>query len=236
MKNVLITGSNRGIGFGLVLHYLQRNDWRIFATCRSPEKATDLKQLAERCPERLTILELDLADEDAILFTAKAVGRQVDRLDVLINNASTRFSGERESFGAIDAREMRHVLNVNAVAPLMLAQACTELLKASDNARIINVTTGSLAKMYKRFPHNYIISKAALNTVTRLLAVDLEEDNVITIAMYPGWVQTEMGTMGGGNPPLTSDESASGIVQVVDGLAQEDNGKFYQWDGKEHPW
>jgi len=160
----------------------------------------------------------------------------VDRLDVLIYNASTRFSDQKELFGFIFAHEMRYVINVNTIAPLMLAQACAKLLKSNTNGRIINVTTGLLAKMYKRFPHNYIVSKAVLNAITRLLSVNLEEDHIITIAMYPSWVQTEMGIMGGGNPPLTPDKSASGNVQVVDELAKEDNGKFHQWHVKKHSW
>jgi NAD(P)-dependent dehydrogenase (short-subunit alcohol dehydrogenase family) len=236
MNQVLITGSNRGIGFGLVLQYLKRGDWHVFAACRDPDQAVDLKKLSKHYSDKLTFLAIDLADEESIISNIEALGKQTDNLDVLINNASTRYASNKELFGAIQANELRYVLNVNVVAPLLLAQGCADLLRASQNGRIVNVTTGSLARMYKSFPHNYIISKAALNAITQLLAVDLEEDNIISIAMYPGWVQTEMGTMGGGNPPLTPDESAQGITQVVDGLSMEDNGKFYQWDGKEHPW
>jgi len=75
MNNILITGSNRGIGHGLIFQYLQRSNWRIFATCHNPGKAIYLKQLAKRYTERLTILELDLADEDAILSTVGAVSQ-----------------------------------------------------------------------------------------------------------------------------------------------------------------
>lgn len=56
---------------------------------------------------------------------------------------------------------------------------------------------------------------------------------VTIIAMHPGWVRTDMG---GPNAHLSPKESAAGILTVTDRLRPEDNGKFFTWEGIEHPW
>jgi NAD(P)-dependent dehydrogenase (short-subunit alcohol dehydrogenase family) len=52
MERVLITGANRGIGLGIVEQYLKRGDALVFATCRTPEKATELNVIAGKIPTR----------------------------------------------------------------------------------------------------------------------------------------------------------------------------------------
>jgi len=123
-------------------------------------------------------------------------------------------------------------MNVNAVGPFMLVQTLVDLLKAGCNPRIVNVTTGPLVPVEYNLPYNYCISKAALNMITRYFAVNLSEFGIISIGMYPGWVQTEMGFSGGGKPPLTIDESAKGMVKVVSSLTMKDNELFIDWLGR----
>ena len=232
VERVLVTGANRGIGLGVVREYVERGGVRIFATCREPEKANELTELAAKHPDDVTVVQLELADASSIEESQKTVCEHVDGLDVLINNASARFPDEQEHFGAVKAEEFLHSMNVNAVAPFMMVQTYVDLLKAGTNARIVNVTTGSLVPVEYNLPYNYCISKAALNMITRYFAVNLAEFGIISIGMYPGWVQTEMGYSGGGNPPLTVEQSARGIVEVVSNLSMKDNEQFIAWNGR----
>ena len=93
-ERILVTGANRGIGFGIVQQYLKQNDTHVFATCRKPEEADDLIKLAATNPVRITIVKLDLSDITSIEQSLKVIQEHVDGLDILINNAAMRFPNE----------------------------------------------------------------------------------------------------------------------------------------------
>jgi len=231
-ERILVTGANRGIGLGLVQQYLKRDNTYVFATCRNPQDADELTRLSEANPERLKIIQLDLSDSSSIDQAFEFLQEHQKGLDVLINNAAMRFPDKQELFGSVKADEFLHSFSVNAVGPFMLVQTCIDLLKAGNNPRIVNVTTGSLVPVEYNLPYNYCISKAALNMITRYFAVNLSEFGIISIGMYPGWVQTEMGCSGGGKPPLTVEQSAEGIVEVISNLSMKDNEQFIAWNGQ----
>ena len=231
-ERILITGANRGIGLGIVEKYLKRDNAHIFAACRNPEDAEELSTLARKNQDWLTLIQMDLADFQSIERSLETIKEHCEGLDIVINNAAMRFPDEQELFGAVKAEEFLHSMNVNAIGPFMLVQTCIDLIKAGNNPRIVNVTTGPLVPVEYNLPYNYCISKAALNMITRYFAVNLSELGIISIGMYPGWVQTEMGYSGGGNPPLTVKQSAEGIVNVISNLSMKDNEQFIAWNGR----
>jgi NAD(P)-dependent dehydrogenase (short-subunit alcohol dehydrogenase family) len=79
----------------------------------------------------------------------------------------------------------------------------------------------------------YRLSKAALNMAMRNMHVDLHPEGFVTIAMHPGWVQTDMG---GPQAPLRPEESVRGMLNVIDQLKAEDGGRFFSYEGQELPW
>lgn len=232
MERILITGANRGIGLGMVQAYLKREDNHIFATCRQPAQSDELNELARAHPDRMTIIQLELGEDASIQQAYETVHSKFSGLDVLVNNAAMRFPDENELFGAVKTEEFVHAMHINAVAPFMLVQTFIELLKAGNNTRIVNVTTGPLVPVEYNLPYNYCISKAALNMITRYFAVNFAEFGIISIGLYPGWVETEMGRSGGGSPPLTIEESGEGCVDVISKLTMFDNEQFIAWNGQ----
>ncbi|HLK96848.1 MAG TPA: SDR family NAD(P)-dependent oxidoreductase, partial [Hymenobacter sp.] len=72
MKRVLITGANRGLGLDLTRQSLERGD-TVFAACRRPDAATDLRELAAQHPGRLTLVQLDVTDEASIQAAQEVV-------------------------------------------------------------------------------------------------------------------------------------------------------------------
>ena len=80
---------------------------------------------------------------------------------------------------------------------------------------------------------DYGESKARLNDRFRELAPSWGERGITAIVMHPGWVRTDMG---GRSATLSTQESASGIRNVIAHLTPEDHGRFLTWDGREHPW
>ena len=76
-------------------------------------------------------------------------------------------------------------------------------------------------------------SKAAVNKVMQGLACDLRQFGIIVCPVHPGWVRTDMG---GSSADISVEESASGLIALLDRLTLKDSGRFYQWNGTVHPW
>jgi NAD(P)-dependent dehydrogenase (short-subunit alcohol dehydrogenase family) len=234
MERILITGTNRGLGLGMVQHYLQREGTYVFATCRNPASAIELNRLAATNPRRMTIIPLDVSDEAAIDASAETVRQHTDGLDILINNAAIN-PRHVQTFENITPDLMRQVFQTNTLAPLLVVKAYLDLLKKGHNVRVVNISTqvGSMTWKQSGGSYAYATSKAALNMVTRCLAADLRAYGIITVMLHPGWVQTDMG---GSSAPLTIAESVSSILRLIDGLTDKHNGGFFKWNGEVHPW
>jgi NAD(P)-dependent dehydrogenase (short-subunit alcohol dehydrogenase family) len=232
MKRILITGANRGLGLALSAAYAARGD-RVFAACRKPTASGDLAALEEQYPNQVTAIRLDVTNEAEIATAAKSVAEKVIALDVLINNAAVHY--EDVSLSKVQSRVLLDTLQVNAVSPVLVAKYFRDLLLKGDHPRLINISSeaGSIANMTRFRGYAYYGSKAALNMFTRALAVDPEMEGVVVAAMHPGWVRTDMG---GPHAHLAAEESAAGILGVIDTLSLKDSGKFFTWEGVEHPW
>jgi NAD(P)-dependent dehydrogenase (short-subunit alcohol dehydrogenase family) len=79
----------------------------------------------------------------------------------------------------------------------------------------------------------YRSSKAAVNKVMQVLAQDLRSYGIVACPVHPGWVQTDMG---GSQAELSVKESAISLIQLIDGLTLSHSGRFFKWNGEEHPW
>jgi NAD(P)-dependent dehydrogenase (short-subunit alcohol dehydrogenase family) len=232
MNRILITGANRGLGLELVRLSAQRGD-RVFAGCRSPEHDTALQNLSIHSNGRVSILSLEITDAASLEQCARQVRSEVDALDVLINNAA--INDEGETLQTFDAEKAAQQWTVNAVAQVLVAQKFLDFLKAGTNPKIINVTSeaGSISMMNHFRGYYYFGSKAAMNMFSRNMAWDPDTAGIITIALHPGWMRTDMG---GADAQLSVTQSAEGILKVIANLTPRDNGKFYTWDGMEYPW
>ena len=232
MKRVLVTGANRGIGLELVRQSLAVGD-RVFAGCREPEKATDLLSLASTYSDRLTVLRLDVTDQATIDESRSVVQARVDGLDLLFNNAGV-YVGEK-SLKDVRPENLIFAVRVNAMGPILVAQRFIGLLKKGNSPKIVNISSesGSISTMQHFRGYSYFGSKAALNMYTRALAFDRETDGIVVIALHPGWVRTDMG---GSEAPLTPAEAVGHILDLVQRLTADDNGKFLTGDGREYPW
>lgn len=233
MKNILITGANRGIGLEMTRQLLAQGE-RVIATCRQPKKAESLQALDDQFPDQLTILPLDVTNATSIQAACNAVQRMVPHLDVLINNAGVLTGGE--NLDTFDPEVMQRTFDVNATGAMRVAVQFLPFLQKGEQAKLVNITSqlGSLQKMRAGWgQYSYNSSKAALNMVTKMLSFDLKEMGISVICVHPGWVQTDMG---GTSADITPQESASGILRVIAGVTLADTGKFYTYAGDEHLW
>jgi NAD(P)-dependent dehydrogenase (short-subunit alcohol dehydrogenase family) len=233
MQTILITGANRGIGFELTRQFL-RDDTQIFAACRGPERADALNELAGNHADCVAILQMDVNDEDSISAAVKAIAAKTDALDLLVNNAGIGGGDHARIMGQLTSSEVSHVIRTNAVGPLIVTQACRDLLKNGDNPRVVMISSG-LGSLQRTGGSSYAyrMSKAAMNMAARVLAFDGAMAGVITITVNPGWVQTDMG---GPSASLKPEESGGALRALINRVTRADNGKFFQYDGSELPW
>lgn len=231
-RPALVTGANRGLGLALVRALLARGD-RVVATCRHPGKATALNALAGEHPGRLHVLPLDVAEPKSHAELARELPLVLGdgRLGLLVNNAGVLHSGER--FGKVGAAHLEDSFRTNAMGPFLLTQALAPLL--DNGATVANITSelGSIAGLARFGTPSYNISKAALNMATGLLKHALAERGIVVLALHPGWVRTDMG---GSGATLPADESARGLLRVIDGARPPDSGRYLDWQGEPLPW
>ncbi len=232
MPIAIVSGANRGIGLELV-HQLLGRGWRVIAGCRKTQ-VLRLTELAGAHPGRLHVMPLDVASERSIAAFVGEARIVTDQVDLLINNAGLLVSGER--FGHVDAKSMADSFAVNACGPMLLTQACAELLQTASGARVANISSimGSIASTDVFRTPSYAASKAALNMVTRLLAAELSPHGITVASLHPGWVQTDMG---GANATFGVEKAATALIDRILALDAGDSGRFIaSEDGRELAW
>jgi NAD(P)-dependent dehydrogenase (short-subunit alcohol dehydrogenase family) len=228
---VFITGANRGLGLEFARQFVAQGA-RVFAAARKP-RGSELGPLADEYPGRLSLITLDVTNEQELQAAVASVRGQTDALDLLINNAAINPRGI--GLGKYTSAAMLEALHTNAVAPILIGQAFLELLRRGSNPKVINISTQVGSFTWNKAGNSplYASSKAALNMLTRAFAREAIGEGVITIAVHPGWVQTDMG---GGGAPLTPTQSVQHLRALIERLTPADNGQFFNYDGQPHPW
>lgn len=239
---VFITGANRGIGFEFVQQYAARG-WNVVATARKPAAADKLQALANS-NDQVVIEQLDVTDFARIDELAAKYTDQT--IDILISNAglTPKYKSAFKRVSGVDWDIARMSMEVNAIAPLKLAQAFMGVVAASGQKKIIMISSkgGSFAVSPKMpMMYSYRASKAALNMYMYTLAFETPKKGVILTLLSPGQVNTieDLERYKGIKIPNTieTDESVSKMLKVIDGLTPEDNGKFLTYeDGSVVPW
>ena len=230
---VLITGSNRGIGFEFV-RQLSARDWRIIATARTPENAADLKAMAATDPDIL-IETLDVTDDAEI--AALKLKYQEQPIDILMLNAATGPTGI-DRFTSLDMNRGPRYFEVNAIGPMKVAQAFYENVQASRMKQIYAMSSDSgsyVAGSQAPILWHYKASKAALNMYFHTLAFDAKRRGVTVIILHPGWVASNPQTaqLPGAIP---TEDSVRQMLEVMDAITPEDNGRFISYLGETMPW
>jgi len=219
MPTVLISGANRGIGLEFA-RQSAADGWTVIGTARHPDQADELRATGAE------ILPLDIADPASISGLARAVG---DRpIDLLFANAGIYGNARLDSATCID------VLRVNTIGPTLLAAALRDKVAASDQKRMIAVTSGMGSIGETEGGHiPYRTSKAALNMAWKNLAIEYARDGITVAVINPGWVQTDMG---GPGASVTPENSVAGMRRVIAALTPADSGRFLSFDGNEFGW
>lgn len=192
MPTTLITGANRGLGLEFARQYLA-DGWRVFAACRDPASAPELRLFANEYPDTLRMLAMDVTDSVGIDAAAAELDGQA--IDLLLNNAG--IIGPRgQTIGNIDYEAWKQVLDVNTLGPMRVSEALVEHVARGDRKLIVTLTSGmgSIADNTSGGSILYRSSKAAVNMLTRSLAIDLAPRGITSWLSIPAgcgriWVE-----------------------------------------------
>jgi len=230
MRTILITGSNRGIGFEIARQCAGKN-FRVIISGRNKEKLDASLQKLQQEKLNAEILLMDASDPKSISHAAAQFGAMNTRLDVLVNNAGIGIRGDN-SISTGDEDLLTKTLNTNAYGPLRITKAFLPFMSKGGRIIMISSGGGSMTDEPGGWWPAYCVSKTLLNAITRQLAYELEENNISVNAVCPGWVRTDMGGAGASRSVAKGAETP---VWLADDAPQNLSGKFFR-DKKEIPW
>ena len=220
MKNILVTGANRGIGLELC-RQLHAQGENVIAVCRT--NSNELEQLNIK-----TITDIDVTDSHSLAQLKQHLNDT--KIDLLINNAGILASN---TLGEIDYQTVMQQYLVNAIGPLKVTEALLPLLDKGSKVAIITSRMGSMADNDSGGQYGYRMSKAAVNMAGTSLAVDLKPKGIAVALLHPGYVRTDMT---GGNGLVDTSHSAKGLLARIDELNLENSGTFWHAEGEQLPW
>lgn len=188
-KLALITGTSRGIG-AATAEALAREGAHVVLTARTAAGLEEVEERIHAAGGSATIAPLDLTESDSIARLAAAIAERWTALDVLVLNAATL--GSLSAVPAIDGKEFNRVLTLNLLAQQVLLAAFDPLLRRSEAARVLAVTS-SVGRNPRAYWGAYGASKAALETLVLSYAEEVRNISAIKVAIVdPGATATEM--------------------------------------------
>lgn len=220
MKNVIITGTSRGIGFEMVKLFSEAGH-KVLALSRNSKPVSDLKL------KNVTALEFDIADQAEIVKLSAYLQTGMKSVDVLINNAGFLV---HKPFAQITSEEFKRCYDVNVFGVASLIKATIPFMKKEGH--VVSVSSMGGVQGSVKFPglSAYSSSKGALITLTELLAEEYKETGPSFNVLALGSVQTEMleAAFPGFKAPLTSSEMAQYIMEFSLTGNKFYNGKILQ--------
>jgi NAD(P)-dependent dehydrogenase (short-subunit alcohol dehydrogenase family) len=181
-KTVLVTGSNQGIGLGILKQLLKRKVGKIYATDLRLENLSELAGLSQAV---VVPAVLDVTSAESV----HAAARRFKDVDVLINNAGVNSLKGLLDDGGMEA--VRRDIEVNCFGMLSMCREFIPLMKRRGGGAIVNMVSSLVYDMIPAIG-SYSASKAASHQVSELLRLEVRNFNIQLLAAYPGAIDTPM--------------------------------------------
>ncbi|WP_159447786.1 SDR family NAD(P)-dependent oxidoreductase [Streptoalloteichus hindustanus] len=209
---MLVTGASRGLGLRAAEALADRG-WSVVLGCR---RVGDVGPVLARARGRgapVSAVALDVTDPGSVAAAVAAVAELGGPLHALVNNAGV-FRHEEEEFQDLRPGDALDLLLTNACGPLLVTRAFLPLLRAAGGAAVVNVTSRDADEdTFDGLFTGYRMAKAALNAMTRNLAIALRPDRIVVNAVDPGWIPTDMG---GPEAPDSLDAAVAAVAGAVE--------------------
>ncbi len=183
-KVALVTGGSRGIGRAIALELARRGADVAFNYLRNHQAAAETQRDIEALGVRCLRVRAHLGESSKIKELFAQVEQAFGRLDILVNNAA---SGVQRAAADLEEKHWDWTMNINARAPWLCAMEAARLMR--DGGSIVNITSLGSQRV---LPYYFSVgtSKAALEAITRYLAVELAPRGIVVNAVSGGYVET----------------------------------------------
>ena len=186
-KIALITGSGRGIGKAIALHLAALGADIVINFFRNRAPAEQTAEQIRAMGRRALVVKADIGDLDAVDQLFNEIHAQLGGLDFLIHNAA---SGYNRPVMEQKPKGWDWTMNINARSLLFMAQRAAQLMEPRGGGAIVSISSPGAGRVLP----DYVVvgaSKAAIESITRYLAVELAPKNIVVNAISPGVVLTE---------------------------------------------
>ncbi|MET0441131.1 MAG: SDR family NAD(P)-dependent oxidoreductase [Casimicrobiaceae bacterium] len=184
----LVTGANRGIGLA-VARLFAREGASLLLAGRNVEALARTRDEIAATGGNARVFAVSLDDPSSVRNLSREVADAVPRLDVFVANAASL--GARVPLVKYPLDVWQHTFRTNVEANLLLLQALDPLLKASDSARVVMLSAG-VARQGKATTGSYAVSKAALEAIVRIYAIETAGTSIRINVVNPGPTRTTM--------------------------------------------
>lgn len=186
-KVVLVTGSGRGIGRAIALHFAKRGADVVINFFRNRKPAEETVSEIEELGRKALLVKADVGSLDGLEQLFAETESYYGGLDILISNAA---SGYNRPVMEQRPKGWEWTININARALLFAAQKAVPLMERRGGGAIVSISSPGSSRVLP----DYVVvgaSKAALEAITRYLAVELAPKNIVVNTVSPGVVETE---------------------------------------------
>lgn len=212
--NVIVTGASSGVGYELVKKLIEQGSVeKVIGIARRSEKLEELAGFAASLGKGWKFIGVA---SDVYEVELESITDQIERVDVLVNNAGLLIN---RSFEELTEEDFEEVYKVNVFAPARLTRLLKPLMGGVKPSHIVNIGSMGGFQGASKFPGlaAYSSSKSAIAGLSECLAEEFKNDNIKVNCLAFGAVQTEMLAQAfpGFKAPLTSEEMAGFVLDFA---------------------
>lgn len=213
-KIAIITGAGTGIGKGIARGFAREGADLVLASRNRANLEETAKEIAQY-NRRVRVIPTDVTDEGSVISLFEQTMAEFGRIDILINNSGTFDGGP---FEELSLETWQKVVNVNLTGPFLCAREAMKIMKRQGGGRIINIGSIS-AQMCRPNAAPYNTTKHALVGLTKSIALEGRDHNVVASMLHPGNVLTERRARSSApqdeEPMMTVDELALTAITMA---------------------